>query len=48
MKALTFWKIVGIGGIVVNAVVITMLLSKPKHPPMHEGDLMIKKKSLSF
>lgn len=44
MKALTFWKIVGIGGIVVNAVVITLLLSRSSHPPIHKGDIRIREK----
>lgn len=44
MKALTFWKTLGIGGLIINAVVITMLLTRPSHPPMHKGDLKIREK----
>lgn len=44
MKALTFWKIIGIGGIAVNAVVITLLLSRPNLAPMHKGDIKIREK----
>jgi len=44
MRALTFWKIVGIGGIVVNTIVITLLLSRPSHPPMHKDDIRVREK----